>query len=179
MFLLVNDVEAFGVKGLKNIFHSKKDLIGFTYQCGSINYTLSLLTAPQENTVQHLSNEWWKYQKLDNFALPKVSLWESKVNTKAVRLCSLISNNHAHATMSDIELYIRTVIKWHKFFCYANPGVTGAKAGTLTFMIGGKEEAYERAKEILQHMGKSFIHTGTTGTGQVRSKQLVCLVLCF
>ena len=34
-------------------------------------------------------------------------------------------------------------------------------------MVGGKEEAYEKAAKILQHMGKNVIHTGVTGTGQV------------
>jgi len=49
--------------------------------------------------------------------------------------------------------------------------VTAAKGGTLTFMVGGKEEAYEKAAKILQHMGKNIIHTGATGTGQVISNQ--------
>ncbi|XP_078377572.1 3-hydroxyisobutyrate dehydrogenase, mitochondrial-like [Oculina patagonica] len=45
-------------------------------------------------------------------------------------------------------------------------GVIAAKGGTLTFMVGGEEEAYERASKILQHMGKNVIHTGAIGTGQ-------------
>lgn len=45
-------------------------------------------------------------------------------------------------------------------------GVTAAKGGTLTFMVGGEDEAYERATKILQHMGKNVIHTGVIGTGQ-------------
>lgn len=47
-------------------------------------------------------------------------------------------------------------------------GVTAAKGGTLTFMVGGEEEAYEQAAKLLQHMGKNVIHTGPSGTGQVR-----------
>lgn len=47
-------------------------------------------------------------------------------------------------------------------------GVTAAKGGTLTFMVGGKEESYQEAVKILQHMGKNVIHTGPCGTGQVR-----------
>ena len=46
-------------------------------------------------------------------------------------------------------------------------GVTAAKGGTLTFMVGGEDEGYERATKILQHMGKNVIHTGAIGTGQV------------
>lgn len=45
-------------------------------------------------------------------------------------------------------------------------GVTAAKGGTLTFMVGGKEESYQEAVKILQHMGKNVIHTGPCGTGQ-------------
>ncbi|KAM7436918.1 hypothetical protein ABFA07_013355 [Porites harrisoni] len=45
-------------------------------------------------------------------------------------------------------------------------GVTAAKGGTLTFMVGGEEEAYEQAAKLLQHMGKNVIHTGSSGTGQ-------------
>ena len=37
-------------------------------------------------------------------------------------------------------------------------------------MVGGEEEAYEKAAKILQHMGKNVIHTGAIGTGQVISK---------
>lgn len=45
-------------------------------------------------------------------------------------------------------------------------GVSGAEAGTLTFMVGGTEEAFMRAKPILQAMGKTIIHTGDAGNGQ-------------
>lgn len=43
-------------------------------------------------------------------------------------------------------------------------------------MVGGKEEAYEKAAKILQHMGKNVIHTGVTGTGQVIFKQSIAAV---
>ena len=56
--------------------------------------------------------------------------------------------------------------------------MTAAKGGTLTFMVGGKEEAYEKAAKILQHMGKNVIHTGATGTGQVISNQSIVTVCC-
>lgn len=45
-------------------------------------------------------------------------------------------------------------------------GVGGAAAGTLTFMVGGEDKAYERALPILQKMGKNIFHTGAAGTGQ-------------
>jgi 3-hydroxyisobutyrate dehydrogenase len=45
-------------------------------------------------------------------------------------------------------------------------GVGGATAGTLTFMVGGAERAYQRALSILQQMGKTIVHAGGAGNGQ-------------
>ena len=45
-------------------------------------------------------------------------------------------------------------------------GVTGAEAGTLTFMVGGPEAAFQRALPILQAMGKNIVHAGGEGNGQ-------------
>ena len=46
-------------------------------------------------------------------------------------------------------------------------GVGGAKAGTLTFICGGEADAFERAKPILEGMGKNIFHAGPHGSGQV------------
>jgi 3-hydroxyisobutyrate dehydrogenase len=45
-------------------------------------------------------------------------------------------------------------------------GVSGAAAGTLTFMCGGTTEAFARAEPILQAMGKNIFHAGDAGAGQ-------------
>lgn len=45
-------------------------------------------------------------------------------------------------------------------------GVAGAKAKTLTFMVGGSEKAFEQAKPLFEIMGKNIIHTGAGGSGQ-------------
>jgi 3-hydroxyisobutyrate dehydrogenase len=45
-------------------------------------------------------------------------------------------------------------------------GVKGATAGTLAFMVGGEDEAFERAKPILEPMAGKIIHCGASGTGQ-------------
>ncbi|KAM7258225.1 hypothetical protein ACFE04_013966 [Oxalis oulophora] len=44
-------------------------------------------------------------------------------------------------------------------------GVLAAEAGTLTFMVGGSEDAYLAAKPIFLSMGKNTIHCGGSGTG--------------
>jgi 3-hydroxyisobutyrate dehydrogenase len=44
-------------------------------------------------------------------------------------------------------------------------GVTGAKAGTLSFLVGGDEHAFNLSKPILEQMGKRIIHCGNSGAG--------------
>ena len=45
-------------------------------------------------------------------------------------------------------------------------GVGGAKAATLTFMVGGSAHAFERGKPLLERMGKRVVHCGEAGNGQ-------------
>jgi len=45
-------------------------------------------------------------------------------------------------------------------------GEVGAKAGTLTLMVGGREQVFERIKPLLQLMGKTITLIGGNGDGQ-------------
>ncbi|MFL5326408.1 MAG: 3-hydroxyisobutyrate dehydrogenase [Microvirga sp.] len=45
-------------------------------------------------------------------------------------------------------------------------GVGGAAAGTLTFMVGGTAENFDRAKPLLEKMGGKIVHCGEAGAGQ-------------
>ncbi|BAI96906.1 3-hydroxyisobutyrate dehydrogenase [Sphingobium sp. TA15] len=45
-------------------------------------------------------------------------------------------------------------------------GIAAANGGTLTFMVGGTEQAFGRARPILSAMGKAVIHAGGAGNGQ-------------
>jgi 3-hydroxyisobutyrate dehydrogenase len=45
-------------------------------------------------------------------------------------------------------------------------GVAGAQGATLTFMVGGPAEAFERARPLLERMGKTIVHAGDAGNGQ-------------
>jgi 3-hydroxyisobutyrate dehydrogenase len=45
-------------------------------------------------------------------------------------------------------------------------GTIGAQNATLTFMVGGTEEAFARGKPILAAMGKNIFHAGGPGAGQ-------------
>jgi len=46
-------------------------------------------------------------------------------------------------------------------------GVGGAVAGTLSFMVGGSEADFVKAKPVLDNMGKNIFHAGDHGAGQV------------
>jgi 3-hydroxyisobutyrate dehydrogenase len=45
-------------------------------------------------------------------------------------------------------------------------GVGGAKAATLTIMCGGSTASFEKAKPVLERVGKRVIHCGDVGAGQ-------------
>jgi len=45
-------------------------------------------------------------------------------------------------------------------------GVAGAQSATLTFMVGGSEKAFVRAKPLLEAMGRIVIQAGAAGSGQ-------------
>lgn len=45
-------------------------------------------------------------------------------------------------------------------------GTAGAQAGTLTFMVGGDGADVERARPLLEQMGKNIFHAGPSGSGQ-------------
>ncbi len=46
-------------------------------------------------------------------------------------------------------------------------GTAGAAAGTLTFICGGSDHAYDKAQAVLNAMGANIFHAGSAGAGQV------------
>lgn len=46
-------------------------------------------------------------------------------------------------------------------------GETGAIKGTLTIMVGGAAAPFERARPLLEHLGKRITHMGPPGAGQM------------
>ena len=45
-------------------------------------------------------------------------------------------------------------------------GIGGASAGTLTFMVGGSDAGFEKAKPLFDIMGQKAVHCGPSGNGQ-------------
>jgi 3-hydroxyisobutyrate dehydrogenase len=75
--------------------------------------------------------------------------------------CSTIDVTSARALSEDAHAAGHRMID-----APVSGGVTGAAAGTLTFMIGGTEACFLEATPILQAMGKNLVHAGDAGCGQ-------------
>jgi 3-hydroxyisobutyrate dehydrogenase len=60
--------------------------------------------------------------------------------------------------------------------CPVSGGTEGARDAALAIMCGGNEEAFERAKPILQAMGKTVTYFGSSGSGQAAkaTNQIMC-----
>ena len=58
-------------------------------------------------------------------------------------------------------------------------GETGAKAGTLSFMIGGEPNVYERALPVIQTMGRDIVYCGPSGSGMVVKMANQMLITTF
>jgi 2-hydroxy-3-oxopropionate reductase len=46
-------------------------------------------------------------------------------------------------------------------------GQVGAEAGTLSIMVGGPDDAFQRALPVFESMGQTIVHVGPAGAGQV------------
>lgn len=60
--------------------------------------------------------------------------------------------------------------------CPVSGGVEGAREGTLAIMAGGTPQAFERARPVLEAMGRTITHFGPTGSGQAAkaTNQIMC-----
>ena len=54
---------------------------------------------------------------------------------------------------------------------------TGAKNKTMSYMVGGSTETFEKCRPIFETSGKNVIHTGGVGTG-IRAKLAHQIVIC-
>jgi 3-hydroxyisobutyrate dehydrogenase len=60
--------------------------------------------------------------------------------------------------------------------CPVSGGVEGAKNATLAIMCGGDEEAFERARPVLEALGRTIVRMGPSGSGQATkaTNQILC-----
>ena len=94
------------------------------------------------------------------------SVYEGSVMGKAPKGavlldCSTIDVATAKATAASAEAAGYDMVD-----APVSGGIAAANGGTLTFMVGGTQQAFERAEPVLQAMGKAVIHAGDAGAGQ-------------
>ena len=60
--------------------------------------------------------------------------------------------------------------------CPVSGGVEGARTATLAIMIGGDEAVFERARPILEKLGRTITYMGASGAGQAAkaTNQIMC-----
>lgn len=60
--------------------------------------------------------------------------------------------------------------------CPVSGGVEGARLGTLAMMAGGEEATFERARPVLEKLGKTLAYLGPSGAGQAckATNQIMC-----
>ncbi len=75
--------------------------------------------------------------------------------------CSTVDVESARAVAADASH-----AGLHPVDAPVSGGVGGASAGTLTFMAGGSEEAFEKADTLFEIMGQKAVHCGESGSGQ-------------
>ncbi|CAB79093.1 3-hydroxyisobutyrate dehydrogenase-like protein [Arabidopsis thaliana] len=98
----------------------------------------------------------------------KISLAVSNCNLKEKRASFCSSCEQVEIVSFSLVSSIFDVDNWEKPVMLDAPvsgGVLAAEAGTLTFMVGGPEDAYLAARPILQSMGRTSIYCGGSGNG--------------
>ncbi len=100
---------------------------------------------PNGEILKSVANETIKYMKQGS-----VFLDCSTVDVASAKSVAEISKNHK---IIPIDAPV-------------SGGIGGAQEGTLTFMVGGPNEGFTKAKELFEIMGQKAVHCGGSGNGQ-------------
>jgi 3-hydroxyisobutyrate dehydrogenase len=93
-------------------------------------------------------------------------VYESSVIGKAPASAVLIDCSTIDVATAREEIEKAEAAGYRMVDAPVSGGIAAADAGTLTFMVGGTDEAFEAARPILEKMGKAVIHAGGPGSGQ-------------
>jgi len=75
--------------------------------------------------------------------------------------CSTVDVESARAVAADAEAAGLMAVD-----APVSGGITGAAAGTLTFMAGGPDAAFAKVQPLFDIMGQKAVHCGPSGNGQ-------------
>jgi 3-hydroxyisobutyrate dehydrogenase len=93
-------------------------------------------------------------------------VYESAVIGKAPTSAILIDCSTIDVATAREEIGKATEAGYRMVDAPVSGGIAAADAGTLTFMVGGTDDAFEAARPFLEQMGKAVIHAGSAGAGQ-------------
>lgn len=142
-----------------NLAKAGHTVIGFDTQVSKVEMVEIVLTArdcvetaevvitmlPNGEILKSVANETIKYMKEGSVFLD----------------CSTVDVASAKS--------VAEISKKHKIIPVDAPvsgGIGGAQEGTLTFMVGGPNEGFIKAKELFDIMGQKAVHCGESGNGQ-------------
>lgn len=100
---------------------------------------------PNGEILKSVANETIKYMKQGSIFLDC-----STVDVASAKSVAEISKNHK---IIPVDAPV-------------SGGIGGAQEGTLTFMVGGPNEGFIKAKELFDIMGQKAVHCGGSGNGQ-------------
>ena len=90
------------------------------------------------------------------------NLLSSLEKTTLVIDCSTIDAESARYVHQQCEIHGLDMVD-----APVSGGVAAATSGSLTFMCGGSQASFSRAKKVLSDMGLNIFHAGDSGSGQV------------
>jgi 3-hydroxyisobutyrate dehydrogenase len=80
---------------------------------------------------------------------------------------ALVIDSSSIDVMTTRELHAAAAAKGLQYLdAPVSGGISGAAAGTLTFMAGGTPAALEHARPVIMSMGSNLVHVGGPGNGQ-------------
>ena len=100
---------------------------------------------PSGLVVKEIVNEF-----INNFN-PKSTLIDcSTIDVKTTKeVCQILGNKKIHMLDAPVS-----------------GGVQGAKSGSLTFMVGGSRDDYDKLRFLFEYMGSRSVYCGKNGSGQ-------------
>lgn len=99
---------------------------------------------------------------VENLYIHQTALLDHIPNSALVIDCSTVAAENSRALAKAAEERGMVAID-----APVSGGIGAAAAGTLAFMCGGSEDAYERARPVLEAMGTNLFLAGDSGAGQV------------
>ena len=84
----------------------------------------------------------------------------------AAKDCILIDSSTIEVDMAQSIQAKAAALGFDMLDAPVSGGIAAAAQASLTFMVGATDTAFERAKPILEAMGKAVIHAGPSGMGQ-------------